>query len=66
MPGERLEEIVKTVREGYEAVGFVDDALLADGLLMLSLAEYQNEIGEENLYDLHWTRLVEDFFKLVC
>ena len=63
MSQKRLQEVVDAVREGYEAIGFVDDGLIADSLMSLSLAEYQNEIGEENIYDLHWTKMVEDFFK---
>lgn len=63
MSAERLTEVVQAVREGYEEIGFVDDALIADSLMSLALAEYQNEIGEENIYDLHWTQLVEGFFK---
>ena len=63
MSQKRLQEVVDAVREGYEAIGFVDDGLIADSLMSLSLAEYQNEIGEENIYDLHWTKVVEDFFK---
>ncbi len=63
MSQKRLHEVVDAVREGYEAIGFVDDGLLADSLMSLALADYQNEIGEENIYDLHWTKMVEDFFK---
>jgi hypothetical protein len=63
MSPERLKEIVETVYKGYESIGFSDDAVIADSLMTLALAEYQNEISEENVYDLHWTKFVEDFFK---
>ena len=26
-------------------------------------AEYQNELGEDNIYDLGWNSWVEDFFR---
>ena len=61
-PG-RLAEIVETVRESYAEAGMEDDAYVADSLMMIVLAEYQNELGERNIYDMGWDRLVEDFFR---
>ena len=40
-----------------------DDGCVADSLMMIALAEYQNELGEENIYDLGWNSWVEDFFR---
>ena len=41
-----------------------DDRYVADSLMMIVLALYQNEIGEENIYDLGWTSYIEDFFRV--
>ena len=40
-----------------------DDGYVADSLMMIALAEYQNELGERNIYDMGWDRMVEDFFR---
>ncbi len=61
----RLTEVVETLRSGYEEMGFADDVVIADSLMTLALAEYQNYIDEENVYDQHWNNLVEDYFKVV-
>lgn len=61
----RLTEVVETLRSGYEEMGVVDDRIIADSLMTLALAEYQNYIDEENVYDQHWNNLLEDYFKIV-
>lgn len=61
----RLTEVVETLRSGYEEMGLADDGVIADSLMTLALAEYQNYIDEENVYDQHWNNLVEDYFKIV-
>ncbi|MCR5756957.1 MAG: hypothetical protein K6F95_03515 [Selenomonas sp.] len=63
MRPERLTEIVNTVREGYAEAGNEDDGYVADSLMSIALAEYQNELGEDNIYDLGWNSWVEDFFR---
>ena len=62
---QRLTEVVETLRSGYEEMGLADDVVIADSLMTLALAEYQNYIDEENVYDQHWNNLVEDYFKVV-
>jgi len=62
---QRLTEVVETLRSGYEEMGVVDDRIIADSLMTLALAEYQNYIDEENVYDQHWNNLLEDYFKIV-
>jgi uncharacterized protein YeeX (DUF496 family) len=62
---QRLTEVVETLRSGYEEMGVVDDRIIADSLMTLALAEYQNYIDEENVYDQHWNNLIEDYFKIV-
>lgn len=59
----RLAEIVNTVHDGYAEAGNADDGCVADSLMMIALAEYQNELGEDNIYDLGWNSWVEDFFR---
>ncbi|MFA6849035.1 MAG: hypothetical protein WCS30_01650, partial [Selenomonadaceae bacterium] len=62
---QRLTEVVETLRSGYEEMGVADDRIIADSLMTLALAEYQNYIDEENVYDQHWNNLIEDYFKIV-
>ena len=35
---------------------------VADSLMMIVLALYQTEIGEETIYDIGWTSYLEDYF----
>jgi len=63
MRPERLAEVVNTVHESYVEAGMDDDGCVADSLMMIALAEYQNELGEKNIYDLGWKSWVEDFFR---
>lgn len=63
MTSERLAEIVNTVHDSYVEQGMDDDGYVADSLMMIALAEYQNELGERNIYDMGWDRMVEDFFR---
>lgn len=62
MAPERLENIVAELRRSYAEMGMDDEEYIADSLMTMMLAMYQNEIGEQNVYDLGWDRLVEDFF----
>ena len=64
MSHERLTRIVVPIYENYEEMGMADDRYVADSLMMIVLALYQNEIGEENIYDLGWTSYLEDFFRV--
>ena len=55
-------------REYLEAMYFIidtmdDDGYVADSLMAIAQAQYQNELGERNVYDMGWDRLVEDFFR---
>ena len=63
MDDERLAEIVNTVHDSYVEQGMDDDGYIADSLMTIALAQYQNELGERNVYDMGWDRLVEDFFR---
>ena len=63
MRPERLAEVVTTVYDGYAEAGNADDGCVADSLMSIALAEYQNELGEDNIYDLGWNSWVEDFFR---
>lgn len=63
MTQKRLSEIVSTVHDGYAEMGMDDDGYVADSLMTIALAQYQNELGERNVYDMGWDRLVEDFFR---
>src|SRR5574344_3173674 len=63
MDDERLAEIVNTVYDSYVEQGRDDDGYIADSLMTIALAQYQNELGERNVYDMGWDRLVEDFFR---
>ena len=63
MDVERLAEIVNTVHDSYVEQGMDDDGYIADSLMTIALAQYQNELGERNVYDMGWDRLVEDFFR---
>lgn len=63
MSEERLNEIVNVLRESYRESGLYDDGYVADSLMMIALAQYQNELGELNIYDMGWNRMVEDFFR---
>ena len=60
---ERFSEIVNTIRDSYMEQGIYDDGYVADSVMMIALAEYQNELGELNIYDMGWTSYVEDFFR---
>ncbi|RGS72241.1 MULTISPECIES: hypothetical protein [unclassified Mitsuokella] len=60
----QLKRIVIPIYENYAEMGMADDGYVADSLMMIALALYQNEIGEENIYDQGWTSYVEDFFRL--
>ena len=63
MTRQRLEEIVNTVHDSYAEAGMDNDGFVADSLMTIALAQYQNELGERNVYDMGWDRLVEDFFR---
>lgn len=63
MTQKRLSEIVNTVHDSYVEMGMDDDGYVADSLMTIALAQYQNELGERNVYDMGWDRLVEDFFR---
>lgn len=63
MNPERFSEIVNTIRDSYMEQGIYDDGYVADSVMMIALAEYQNELGELNIYDMGWTSYVEDFFR---
>ena len=63
MSADRLSEVVNTVRDSYAEVGMDDDGNVADSLMTIALAQYQNELGERNVYDMGWDRMVEDFFR---
>ena len=41
-----------------------DDGYVADSLMMIVLALYQTEIGEETIYDIGWTSYLEDYFRV--
>ena len=47
MSKERLTRIVVPIYENYEEMGMADDCYVADSLMMIVLALYQNEVGEE-------------------
>lgn len=63
MRPERLAEVVNTVHDSYLEAGIDDDGYVADSLMTIALAEYQNELGEQNVYDMGWDRMLEDFFR---
>ncbi|MBQ1867699.1 hypothetical protein [Selenomonas sp.] len=63
MSAARLSEVVNTVHDSYAEVGMDDDGYVADSLMTIALAQYQNELGERNVYDMGWDRMVEDFFR---
>lgn len=63
MAEERLAEIVNTVHDSYVEQGMNDDGYVADSLMTIALAQYQNELGERNVYEMGWDRLVEEFFR---
>ena len=63
-PHERLRGIVEEIRKGYEKIGFVDDGVIADSLLTMALADYQDEIGEANVYRTGCSKFLEKFFLL--
>ena len=63
MTQERLNEVVNTVHDSYVEAGMDDDGYVADSLMTIALAQYQNELGERNVYDMGWDSLVEDFFR---
>ena len=62
MDPERLAGIIGELRQSYAEMGMDDDEYIADSLMTMALAMYQNEIGEQNVYDMGWDRLVEEFF----
>lgn len=64
MSKERLTRIVVPIYENYEEMGMADDCYVADSLMMIVLALYQNEIGEETIYDIGWTSYLEDYFRV--
>ena len=45
-------------------MGMADDCYVADSLMMIVLALYQTEIGEETIYDIGWTSYLEDYFRV--
>lgn len=60
----RLTRIVVPIYENYEEMGMADDGYVADSLMMIVLALYQTEIGEETIYDIGWTSYLEDYFRV--
>ena len=64
MSMERLTRIVVPIYENYEDMGMADDAYVADSLMMIVLALYQTEMGEETIYDIGWTSYLEDYFRV--
>ena len=59
-----LTRIVVPIYENYEEMGMADDCYVADSLMMIVLALYQTEIGEETIYDIGWTSYLEDYFRV--
>ena len=57
-------EYCEAMYENYEEMGMADDCYVADSLMMIVLALYQNEIGEETIYDIGWTSYLEDYFRV--
>ncbi len=62
MPEDRLQSIVSKLHQNFAEVGMDDDGYVADSLMMFALAAYQTECGEQNVYDMGWDRMVEEFF----
>ncbi len=62
MAPERLTSLVEKLYASYAEMGMAEDGYIADSLMTLALAMYQNEIGERNVYDMGWDRMVEEFF----
>lgn len=63
MKEEKLAEFVEQLHQNYIDMGMDDERYVADSLLMVILALYQNEIGENNVYDEGWDGWVEDYFR---
>lgn len=66
LPEARLTDTVKKLHDSYAEVGMEDDGYIADSLMTLALAAYQNEIGERNVYEMGWNQVVEAFFRTVA
>lgn len=63
MPEARLTDVVTEIYNGYAEVGMAEESYTADSLMTLALAIYQDEIGEQTIYDIGWDKFVEDFFR---
>lgn len=63
LPDARLTPYVTQLAQSYAAFGMVEDAYLADSLMTMALALYQDACGEQTICDLGWDRLVEEFFR---
>lgn len=63
MPADRFEEVVTEIYQGYAEVGMADESYTADSLMTLALAIYQDEIGEQTIYDIGWDKFIEDYFR---
>ncbi len=66
LPDARLTSTVKQLRDSYAEMGMDDDGYIADSLMTLALAAYQNEIGERNVYEMGWNQVVEAFFRTMA
>ena len=65
MPEDRLTETVTSIYNGYAEVGMADEGYTADSLMTLALAIYQDELGEQTIYDIGWDKYIEEFFRTV-
>jgi len=63
MAWERLTDVVTEIYNGYAEVGMADESYTADSLMTLALAIYQDEIGEQTIYDIGWDKFIEDYFR---
>ena len=63
LPSDRLAEHVAALAENYASFGMAEDAYLADSLMTVALALYQDECGEQTICESGWDRLVEDYFR---
>ncbi len=62
MPEDRLTETVTSIYNGYAEVGMADEGYTADSLMTLI---YQDELGEQTIYDIGWDKYIEEFFRTV-
>ena len=64
MAADRLVETVTSIYNGYAEVGMADEGYTADSIMTLALAIYQDELGEQTIYDIGWDKYIEDYFHM--